>query len=96
MNAKDWSQAFEQLFGRKPTPEEFMQAKQTGFPQPQIAQVQPSQKSARGIPSWIWGTIFIVVLLLAGGYYVYSQSGNSLTSVSQSVSQSRFRRSGLC
>lgn len=87
MNAKDWSQAFEQLFGRKPTPEEFMQAKQTGFPQPQIAQVQPSQKSAIGIPSWIWGTIFIVFLLLAGGYYVYSQSGNSPTSVSQSVSQ---------
>lgn len=87
MNANDWSQAFEQVFGRKPTPEEFMRAKQAGFPQPQIAQVQPAQKSTIGFPTWVWGTIFIAALLLGGGYYVYSQSGNSQVSITQSVNQ---------
>ncbi|MBG9367208.1 DUF4767 domain-containing protein [Streptococcus sp. NLN64] len=87
MNANDWSQAFEQVFGRKPTPEEFMRAKQAGFPQPQIAQVQPAQKSTKGLPTWVWGTIFIATFLLGAGYYVYSQSTNSQVSVSQSVNQ---------
>lgn len=87
MNAKDWSQAFEQVVGRKPTPEEFMQAKQAGFPQPQVVQIQPSQKSLKGIPSWVWGIVFIASLLLGGGYYLYSQSVNSQISTSQSFSQ---------